>query len=78
MATANITIQVNEEAARAFAQVSLEDQQKIQLLLDLWLRDQTVSPLPRKSPQIVMDEVGTNASARGLTPAILESMLNDV
>ena len=77
MATANLTIQVSEEAARAFAQVSPEDQRKIQLLLDLRLRDLTISPLPQRSLQSVMDEIGKNAAARGLTPAVLESLLND-
>jgi hypothetical protein len=77
MATAALTIQVSEEAARAFTQVSPEDQRKIQLLLDLRLRDLTISPPPRKSLQTVMDEIGKNAAARGLTPAGLESLLND-
>ena len=77
MSTANLTIQVSEEAARAFAQVSPEEQRKIQLLLDLRLRDLAVSPLPRKSLQAVMDEIGNSAAARGLTPAVLESLLND-
>ena len=77
MATAALTIQVSEEAARAFTQVSPEDQRKIQLLLDLRLRDLTISPPPRKSLQAVMDEIGKNAAVRGLTPAILESLLND-
>ena len=77
MATAALTIQVSEEAARAFTQVSPEDQRKIQLLLDLRLRDLTISPPPRKSLQAVMDEIGKNAVARGLTPAGLESLLND-
>ena len=77
MATANLTIQVSEEAAKAFKQVSPEDQRKIQLLLDLRLRDLTLSPIARKSLQAVMDEIGKNATARGLTPDGLESMLND-
>ena len=77
MATATLTIQVSEEAARAFTQVSPEDQRKIQLLLDLRLRDLTISPLPQRSLQSVMDEIGKNAAARGLTPAVLESLLND-
>jgi hypothetical protein len=77
MATAALTIQVSEEAARAFAQVSPEDQRKIQLLLDLRLRDLTISPLPRKSLQTLMDEIGNSAAARGLTPAGLESLLHD-
>jgi hypothetical protein len=77
MATAALTIEVSEEAARAYARVSPEDQRKIQLLLDLRLRDLTVSPPPQRSLQAVMDEIGKNAAARGLTPAILESLLND-
>ena len=77
MATAALTIHVSEEAARASTQVSPEDQRKIQLLLDLRLRDLTISPPPRKSLQTVMDEIGKNAAARGLTPAVLESLLND-
>jgi hypothetical protein len=77
MATAALTIQVSEESARAFAQVSPEDQRKIQLPLDLRLRDLTISPLPRKSLQAVMDEIGQRAAARGLRPDGLESLLND-
>jgi hypothetical protein len=77
MATANLTIQVSEEAARAFTRVSPEDQRKIQLLLDLRLRDLTISTLPQKSLQTVMDAIGKNAAARGLTPAGLESLLHD-
>ena len=65
MATATLTIQVSEEAARAFAQVSPEDQRKIQLLLDLRLRDLTISPLPRKSLQAVMDEIGKTPPPAG-------------
>lgn len=77
MSNATITIEVSEEAARAFTQVSPEEQRKIQLLLDLRLRDLTAASLPRKSLQAVMDEVGENAAARGLTPIVLESLLND-
>jgi hypothetical protein len=77
VATASLAIQVSEEAAMAFAQVSPEDQSKIQLLLDLRLRDLIRSALPQKSLQAVMGEIGKNAAARGLTPAALESMLND-
>jgi hypothetical protein len=76
MATANLTIEVSEEAATAFARVSPEDQRKIQLLLDLRLRDLTSSS-PRRSLQAVMDEIGRNAAARGLTPVELESILNE-
>ena len=75
MATASLTIQVSEEAAKAFASVSPEEQRKIQLLLDLRLRDLTASPLPKKSLQTVMDDIGRNAAACGLTAAELELLL---
>ena len=77
MATTALTIEVSEEAAKAFTQVSPEDQRKIQLLLDLRLRDLTLSLGPQKSLQTAMDEIGKNVAARGLTPADLESLLND-
>jgi hypothetical protein len=75
MTTATITIQVDAEAARAFAEASPEEQRKIQLLLSLRLQDLTASQ--GKSLKAVMDEIGTRAKARGLTPEILESLLRD-
>jgi len=75
MATATITIQVDAEAAKAFAEASPEEQRKIQLLLSLRLQDLTAAP--GKSLKTVMDEIGTRAEARGLTPEILESLLRD-
>ena len=75
MATATITIQVDAEAAKAFAEASIEEQRKIQLLLSLRLQDLTASQ--GKSLKTVMDETGARAEARGLTPEILESLLCD-
>ena len=75
MATANITIEVDEAAAKAFAEASAEEQQKLQLLLSLRLQELTSAP--DKSLQTVMDEIGRAAEARGLTPEILETLLRD-
>jgi hypothetical protein len=75
MAVASITIAVSEEAAKAYAQVSPEEKRKIALLLDLRLRDLTAPP--RKTLPALMDEIGAKAAARGLTPAMLESLLNE-
>jgi hypothetical protein len=75
MATTAITIQVDAEAAKAFASASPEDQRKIQLLLSLRLQDLTAAQ--GKSLQAIMDEIGARARARGLTPAILETLLRD-
>ena len=75
MATEDIIIEVDEAAARAFAQASPEEQQKLQLLLSLRLQELT--SLPDKSLQTVMDEIGRAAEARGLTPEILGTLLRD-
>ena len=46
---------------------------KLRLLLSLWLREFAVSPRPLK---VIMDEISEKARSRGLTPEILESLLN--
>ncbi len=75
MGTANITIEVDEGAARAYSEASPNERQKLQLLLSLRLQELTDgSP---KSLQTIMDEIGREAEARGLTPEILESLLRD-
>lgn len=75
MPTVTISIQVDEEAAKAFATASTEEQRKIELLLRLRLQDLTLGP--QRPLQVVMDEIGEQAEARGLTPEILESLLRD-
>jgi hypothetical protein len=75
MATATISLEVDADTARAFAAASDEDRRKLQLLLSLRLRELTVRP-PRPLKE-VMDEIGRDAEARGLTPEILESLLRD-
>ncbi len=74
MATATIFIEVDADAARAFSQASAEERRKLQLLLDLRLRDLTGSPV--RSLKEIMDEIGKQAEAQGLTPELLESLLH--
>jgi hypothetical protein len=75
MATATIDLEVDAETARAFSAASDEDRRRLRLLLGLRLRELTARPArPLKE---VMDEIGRNAEARGLTPEILESLLRD-
>lgn len=72
---ATISIDVDPDAARAYSQASEQDRRKIELLLSLRLRELTSGPIrPLKQ---VMDEIGTEAELRGLTPDILESVLRD-
>lgn len=75
MATATISIQVDEEVAKAFAAAPAEEQRKIELLLRLRLQDLLLRP--QRPLKVVMDEIGEQAEARGLTPEILESLLRE-
>lgn len=74
MKTDRITIQVNAEVAEAYRSASEEERRKIDSLLNLKLRSATRSQV---SLQTYMDEVSRRAKERGLTPEILESLLND-
>lgn len=72
---ATIAVEVDSETARAFSAASEDDRRKVQLLLRLRLRELTMSsPRPLKD---VMDDIGSYAEAKGLTPEILESLLCD-
>ena len=73
METTPITIEVDAAAAKIYAAATPEEQWKMQVLLSLRLRDLTIKPL--RSLREVMDEIGAEAEARGLTPEILESIL---
>ena len=75
MGTANITIEVDEATARAFAKASPSKQQKLQLLLSLRLQE--LADKPGGTLQSVMDETGRADESRGLTPEILENLLRD-
>ena len=75
MATSTISIEVDAEAARAYAAASAEEKRKLQLLLNLRLRE--IMAGPTRSLREIMDEIGAEAQARGLTPEILESLLHD-
>ena len=75
MGTTNSTIEVDEVAARAYAEATPGERQKLQLLLSLRLQELT--PTEGKSLQTVMDEIGQAGEARGLTPEALETLLRD-
>jgi hypothetical protein len=67
-----ITIPLDADTARLYSQIPADLQRKFQLLLN-WLRDLIVPPRPL---QVVIDEISQKAQERGLTPEILESLLN--
>jgi hypothetical protein len=74
MASSTITIRVDPAAAKAFSEATAEDQRKMELLLSLRLKELTSSQ--GKSLKQVLDEIGAEAEARGLTPEILESLMH--
>jgi hypothetical protein len=73
MATEQITIQVDAEATRVFKSASAEERRKLEVMLDLRLKEATGS---RESLQDVMSEVSHKSQQRGLTPEILRSILD--
>jgi hypothetical protein len=69
----SITIPLDPETARTFESAPPEQKRKIEALLSLWLRELAAGD--DLSLQQVLDEVGSKARARGLTPEILDSLL---
>jgi hypothetical protein len=74
MATATISIEVDADAARAYSEAPAAQRRALELLLDLRLRELTAGPA--RPLQEVMDEIGARAEQRGLTPEILEAILD--
>jgi hypothetical protein len=74
MPVEEITIRVDPEVATAYRAASEEERRKLDLLLSLRLRDITQ---PGESLQTIMREIGQKAQERGLTPEILEAILNE-
>ena len=75
MTRATISIEVEADSARVFSEAPAEERRKLQLLLGLRLRELTKAPV--RPLREIMDEIGTQAEARGMTPDLLESLLDD-
>jgi hypothetical protein len=74
METQTITIRVSPEAARVYNTATAEQQRKLEVLLSLKLTEVARAPRPLEG---IMDEISREAQARGLTPEVLESLLNE-
>jgi hypothetical protein len=72
--TDQITVSVDSEVANAYRLASDGDRRKLDLLINLRLRDATQSKVSLKD---IMLEISHNAQQRGLTPEILKSILNE-
>lgn len=73
MSIAEVIIPLDADTARIYTSAPAEEQKKLRLLLSFWLREFVASPTPLS---VLMDEISEKAQARGLTPEILESLLN--
>jgi hypothetical protein len=69
-----ITITVPKEAAEAYLSVSPEEQRKLEALISLRLLEVTRST---ESLKDMMRQISDAAQDRGLTPEILEHLLDD-
>src|SRR6266436_344507 len=75
MAKATITIPLGPQTARAYDSAAPEQKRKMQALLSFWLRELAAGET--LSLQQVLDDVGRKAKDRGLTPEMLDSLLED-
>lgn len=72
--TEPITIHVDPEAASAYRAATDEQRRKLDLLLSLRLNEVT---RPGGSLRDVMQEISRKAQVRGLTPEILQTLLDE-
>jgi hypothetical protein len=72
--TEQITVSVDSDVANRYRSVSNQERRKLDLLINLRLRDVTESG---KSLRDTMLEISRNAQQRGLTPEILRSILDE-
>jgi hypothetical protein len=73
MATEPITLQVEVDAARAFRSASADEQEKLQTLMGVLLKQ--YAKTDADSLKRTMDEIGERAREKGLTPELLDSIL---
>ena len=68
-----ITIPVDSDIQQAFEQASEEERQELQVLVSLFFKEGWA----KKNVLEVMQEIGSRAQERGLTPEILDEILQD-
>ena len=74
MTNRTITITLDPQTALAYERALPEENLKIQALLSLWLRELVGGE--HHSLQQILNDVWQKAKARGLTPEMLDSILN--
>lgn len=74
IATDAITIPVDVETVRLYQTATSEQKQKIQLLLNSWLKNATATISQHKQ---FLDNLSEKVESRGLTPETLKSILGE-
>ena len=74
MATETITIHVDSAAAQVFKSASPDDQRKLEALLSLQLLEAARPNVPLRD---LMAQISQRAQERGLTPELLQELLDD-
>ena len=74
MGETTISIPVDDDIARMYNSVPDQEKKKLRFLLGLVVRDYA---LPRVPLTKLIAEMGNKAAERGLSPEILESLLNE-
>ena len=69
-----ITVFVDADVADAYRAVSDQDRRKLDLLINLRLREATHS---ERTLRDIMRDISHSAQRRGLTPEMLRSILNE-
>ena len=69
-----ITVSVDSDVADFYRSASAAERRKLDLLVSLRLREVASS---RNSLRETMDKISRNAQRRGLTPEILQSILDE-
>ena len=70
-----ISIEVDANAARTFCDAPIEERARLQLLLDLRLRELTTAV--RRPLHEIMDDIGLKAESEGLDEEKLKSLLGE-
>ena len=75
MVTETITLEIDSEAAQAFKSVSADEREKLQVLFGIWLKE--YARAESVSLKDTMTKISQKAQSRGLTPEILESIIEE-
>ena len=74
MEVKEIKIYVDAEAAKVYESAGFDERQKINVILSLRLKELARQRRPLEE---VMSDISRKAKARGLTPEILNNLLNE-